>query len=433
MNVSRTFALSAALAVLLTGTTMPAAGAEPDTLTVEHAVQLALDHHPSLRSAEANTRGAVAQHKGAVAGYLPAVSFSASATHTEGVFVFNPSVPSRNQIYSSYTGGFQAQETIFDFGKTINRVSSATDLADAASMDELTARELVIANVQIAYYGLLAARGVADVNDEAVKQADKHLVQAKAFYSVGTRPRFDVTKAEVDLANARVNQIIAKNQMQVAQVQLENAMGFHPEAPYAVGRSLPHPQVAMTMDSARTLAARQRPELLAAQSRVEAAVAQARAAWSQHLPVLSAFGSWNWSGFDPTPLYPRWSAGIQLTLPIFQGFALDAQVEQANAAADAAQAAFDTQAQSVLLEVEQAYLGLREAEERKVATAKLVNQADENFTLAQRQYAAGVGTAIEVADAQLSRSNALITDIQAQYDYITSIVKLRRALGTASN
>ena len=107
-------------------------------------------------------------------------------------------------------------------------------------------------------------------------------------------------------------------------------------------------------------------------------------------------------------------------------------MDQANAAADAAKAAFDTQAQSVLLEVEQAYLGLREAEERTVATAKLVDQADENFTLAQRQYAAGVGTAIEVADAQLSRSNALITNIQAQYDYITSIVKLRRALGTAS-
>ena len=233
MSIRRRFAVPAAVAILLAGTWMPAAGEGADTLTVERAVQLALDHHPSLRSAEANTRGAVAQHKGAVAGYLPAISFTASATHTEGVFVFNPSVPSRNQIYSSYTGGFQAQETIFDFGKTINRVSSTTDLEDAAAMDELTARELVIANVQIAYYSLLAARGVADVNDEAVNQAEKHLVQAKAFYSVGTRPRFDVTKAEVDLANAKVNQIIARNQTQVTQVQLENAMGFHPEAPYA--------------------------------------------------------------------------------------------------------------------------------------------------------------------------------------------------------
>jgi TolC family type I secretion outer membrane protein len=431
--MTRTLITLLALAVVLTGMGARANGGGLDTLTVERAVQLALDHHPSLRSAEANVRGAVAGHKGAIAGYLPAITFSASATHNEGVFVFNPSVPSRNQIYSNYTGGFQAQQTLFDFGKTINRVSASTDLADAAASDFVSARELVRVNVQIAYYGLLAARGVAAVNDEAVSQAEKHLLQAKAFYSVGTRPRFDVTKAEVDLANAKVNQIIAANQMQVAQVQLENAMGFHPDKLYTVSESLPSPLIAVTMDSARALALLHRPELQAAHLRAEAARSQAHAAWDQHLPTLSAVGTWNWNGFDPSPLYPRWTAGIQLTFPIFQGFSLDAQVEQANAAADAAQAAFDTQAQSVLLEVEQAYLGLKEAEERKVATAKLVEQADENFNLAQRQYAAGVGTAIEVADAQLSRSNAQITNIQAQYDYITSLVRLRRALGTAAD
>jgi outer membrane protein len=418
-----------ALGALLMGSCHRADAGGPDTLTIGRAVRLALDHHPSLRSAHANERGAVAGRKSAMAGYLPAINFSASATHNEGVFVFNPSVPSRNQIYSNYTGGFQAQQILFDFGKTINRVSATTDLAQAAASDYVSTREFVEANVQIAYYGLLAARGVAQVNDEAVVQAEKHLLQAKAFYSVGTRPRFDVTKAEVDLANARVNQIMASNQMQVAQVQLENAMGFHPDGPYTVSRSLPFPLIMITMDSARALALQQRPELQAAHLRAEASLSQARAAWDQHLPVLSAFGTWNWNGFEPSPLYPRWTAGILLTLPIFQGFALDAQVEQANAAAEAAQAAFDTQAQSVLLDVEQAYLGLKEADERKVATAKLVEQADENFTLAQRQYAAGVGTAIEVADAQLSRSNAQITDIQAQYDYITSLVKLRRALG----
>jgi len=418
------------LVAVLTGTCARADAEGLDTLTIAHAVQLALDHHPSLRSAEANTRGAVAGHKGAMAGYLPSIGFSASVTHTEGVFVFNPSVPSRNQIYSNYTGGFQAQQILFDFGKTINRVSANTDLVDAATSDYVSARELVQANVQIAYYGLLAARGVADVNDEAVHQAQKHLLQAKAFYTVGRRPQFDVTKAEVDLANARVNQIRAANQMQVAQVQLENAMGFRPTGPYTVSGSAPIPLIAVTMDSARALALKQRPELQAARSRVDAAISQAHAAWSQHLPTLSAVGTWNWNGFDPSPLYPRWSAGIQLTLPIFQGFSLDAQVEQANAVADAAQATFDTQVQSVMLEVEQAYLGLKEADERKVATAKLVEQADENFTLASRQYAAGVGTAIEVADAQLSRSNAQITNIQAQYDYITSLVRLRRALGT---
>jgi outer membrane protein len=431
MTMMRTLLSLAAVALAFAGPSAHAGAGGQDTLTIGQAVRFALENHPSLRSAEASRRGAAAGHTGAMAAYLPSIAFSANVTHTEGVFVFNPSVPSRSQIYSNYTGGFQASQLLFDFGKTIQRVSAATDLADAAASDQVSTRELVIVNVQVAYYGLLASRGVEEVNDEAVRQAQKHLQQARAFYTAGMRPRFDVTKAEVDLANARVNQIRAANQTQLAKVQLENAMGYHPAAPYAVNESVPVPMISVSMDSARSLALRQRPELESARLRVSAAAAQARGAWDQHLPTLSAVGTWNWNGFEPTPLFPRWTAGIQLTLPIFQGFALDAQVQQADAATDVAKAAFDTQAQSVLLEVEQAYLGLKEAQERKMATAKLVEQAEENFTLAERQYVAGVGTAIEVADAQLSRSNAKITDIQAQYDQITSLVRLRRALGTA--
>jgi outer membrane protein len=400
-----------------------------DTLTLAGAVQRGLEHHPSLRVAEANLRAASAGHKQAMSGYLPAVSFSATANHTEGVFVFNPTIPSRNQIYSSYSGGLTASQTLFDFGKTIGKVSSSTDLVTAANADFTSSQELVKVNVEISYFALLAAQRVAAVDADAVAQAEKHLTQAKAFYAVGRRPQFDVTKAEVDLANANVNLIRATNQMQVAKVQLENAMGIHPDRAYDVVSPGEMEPAAVTMDSARTAALQRRPELQAARARVEANRALARAAWSQHLPTLSATGSWNWNNFEPSPLYPRWTAGLQLTLPIFQGFSLDAQVQQADATADAAQANLDAQTQNILLEVEQTFLSFNEARERRVATAKLVEQAAQNLMLANKQYAAGLGTPIEVTDAQVSQSNAQITNIQAFYDYITSLVKLRRAMG----
>jgi outer membrane protein len=416
------------LAISCSGLAFAGAG-EIDTLTIEQAVLLAVENHPSLRAAEANYRGAAAGHKQAMASYLPALSFGASATHTEGVFVFNPTIPSRSQIYNSYTGGFQAQQLLFDFGKTIGRVSASTDLVDAANADMISAKEIVKLNVQIAYFALLAYQRVTIVNRDAVVQAESHLTQAKAFYSVGRRSQFDVTRAEVDLANANVNLIRATNQMQVSKVQLENAMGVHPPRPYAV--VVPHQMepIATTMDSARAIALIHRPELQAAAARVEANKALARAAWSQHLPILSATGNWTWNGFEPSPLFPRWNVGVQLSLPIFQGFSLEAQVEQTEAAADAAQANLDVQTQTVLLEVEQAFLAFKEAQERRVATAKLVEQAEQNLNLANKQYAAGVGTAIEVTDAQVSQANAQITHIQALYDHITSLVKLRRAMG----
>jgi outer membrane protein TolC len=364
-----------------------------------------------------------------MANYFPSIVMLAGATHTEGVFVNNPLFPARSQIYSNYTGGFQAQQVLYDFGKTSNRVGANSDLTKAAELDYTSARELVKVNVQVAYFGYLAARKVVAVNEEAVAQTSKHLTQAKAFYSVGRRPQLDVTKAEVDLANAKVNLITATNQLQIAKVQLENAMGVHPTGTYAVSEDITITPFPGTLDSARATAKRLRPELLSARSRLEATRELASSAWSQHLPTISAVGNWNWNGFEPTPLYGRWNAGLQISLPIFQGFAISAQVDQAEANADASQAALDTETESVLLEVDQSYLTLREAEERKVATAKLVEQAEENLKLAERQYAAGVGTSLDITDAQLTRSNAQITNIQAIYDYITSLVRLRRAMG----
>lgn len=400
-----------------------------DTLTLQQAIELGLRQHPSLRAAEAGVRSASAGHTLAMSSYYPFLSFNAGASHTEGVFVFNPAVPARYQIYSSYTGGLQAQQVLFDFGKTIGRVSASTSLSDAAKADYTSTREEVKLNVEIAYYGLLAVQRVVGVNQEAVAQAQKHLTQAQAFYTVGRRPQFDVTKAEVDLANANVNLISATNLREVARVQLDNAMGLERPQPYAVVDPPLPPAFQANMDSARAVAFERRPELQAARARVEANRALARATWSQHLPTLSATGGWNWNGFQPVPLYPRWNAAIQLSLPIFLGFSIDAQVQQANAAADVAQAALDTQVQSTMLEVEQAYLNLTEASERRVATQKLVEQAGQNFILADRQYAAGVGTPLDVTDAQVSRSNAQITNIQALYDYVTSLVRLRRAMG----
>ena len=135
-----------------------------------------------------------------------------------------------------------------------------------------------------------------------------------------------------------------------------------------------------------------------------------------------------WSNFD-FPLFNRWNAGVTLTFPLFQGFNIVGQVEQAQAAADAADADLELLKESVVLEVEQAYLGLREAEERLGATAKLVEEAEQSLVLAERQYVAGVGTVLDVTDAELSLSNAHITQIQGLFDYNSSLATLQKAMG----
>lgn len=399
-----------------------------DSLPLGRAIEIALSNHPSLRAAGANLRAASAGASQALSAYYPSITASAGATRTDGWFVFNPAFAPRKQSYDNYTAGIQATQTIFDFGRTINRVSAGGSLEEASISDLQSARGNVVTNVQISYYSLIQAARVEEVNREAVERAAGRLVQAKAFYSVGKRAQSDVTRAEVDLANANVNAIRSRNQLRLTKLQLESAMGVRADSDYKINATFGIEPFSLNLDSLKSTALDRRPELLAAQARLESNRAMAAAAWDQHLPALSASGNYTWTNFT-FPLYSRWNAAVTLTLPIFQGLGISAQVEQARAVADAAGENLEQLKESVMLEVEQNFLGVREAEERIVAATKLVEQAEQNLILAEKQYIAGINTTMEVTDAQLTLSNARITKIQALYDYNTFLAKLKRSAG----
>lgn len=399
-----------------------------ETLTLDLAVKLALQHHPSLRAAEASAEAANATLRQTRSNYFPALSLSASTTRTEGAFIFNPSFPPRDQKYTNFATSLAVQQTLYDFGKTSGRVSASANLHEASAFDYEAVRNTVSANVQLAFLNYLQAEQVVQVNEATVEQAEQHLVQAQAFHSVGKRPQFDVTKSEVDVANAKVNLIRSRNLAQLAKVQLENAMGVHPSSNYTVSTAFTISSFITSLDSAQTLAQSLRPDLRSARARFRANESLVSAAWRQHLPTLSATGNYIWSAFD-FPLFSRWNAGVTLSLPLFQGFSVNAQVQQARAGVDLSRANIEVLHENVRLEVEQSFLEAKEAEERITATAKLVELSQQNLKLAEARYNSGVGSAIEITDAQITLSNARITHIQAQYDYSRGLVRLRRATG----
>ncbi len=184
----------------------------------------------------------------------------------------------------------------------------------------------------------------------------------------------------------------------------------------------------VSLDSARIIALTTRQDLISARVRVRANEGFVTAAVGQHLPTLSLSGTWTWSAFD-FPLQSRWSGGFTLSFPVFQGLAIAAQVDQAQANVESARATMTLAEQNAILDVEQQYLSLKEASDRIGATAKLIDQADESLKLAEGRYKAGVGSAIEITDAQLTLASARLSHIQALYDYNTSLVGLKRAMG----
>lgn len=402
--------------------------AQSDTLTLDQCVQIALKHNPSIRVAEGGMESSESELELARSSLMPQISAQASLTRNGGTFILGKN--EFNGYYDNYTAGFQGQQLIFDFGKTITRVSGSANLVDASTQAVRSANEDVIVNTYIAYFNYLAVARVLVVDSETIQQAQDHLKQAQAFFKAGTVPQYDVVNAEVTVANAKVNLIQAENNLKVARVLLENVLGQSLPEKFALADNLEVSHVNVDMQTAIDAALKNRPELLSSQAQVEASKEFLTSAWTANLPNISATAAYNWRNLSPQPLFSGWNVGVTLSLPIFQGFALQAGIDQASANLKTAEASNDLVVQSLLLDVQQQEFALQEASESIQASKKLVESADEALRLAVGRYNSGIGTALETTDAEVALANARIAYIQSLYNYNVSYARLERAMGT---
>ena len=154
-----------------------------------------------------------------------------------------------------------------------------------------------------------------------------------------------------------------------------------------------------------------------------------RGACAGYLPTLTASGSYNWNKLDHISTFENSSYQLGLTVPIFQGFATDAQVGQARAAALSAKYRVEDAKLNVLNDVASAYLSVQDAKARTVALEVSVRKAQENLDIALGRYEAGVGNIIDVTDAQVLLTTAKTDKAQAYYDYHLAYSKLLRNTG----
>jgi outer membrane protein TolC len=331
--------------------------------------------------------------------------------------------------FDQYSTGISASQTFFDFWKTRSQVNIQKLNADSARADLSNTEEQVILNVKASYYGVLKAKRNLVVAEETVKQFQQHLEQAKAFYEVGTKPKFDVTKAEVDLGNAQLNLISTRNSLKIAMVILNNAIGV-PEAPeYQIEDSLSFSKYSITFKEAVDKAYENRPELRSILLKKKATEESVSLAKKGYLPVLNGDASYSWAGDKFNLNDGGWSAGLTLSIPIFSGFSTKHEISEAKANLLVLTANEETLRQTVLLEVQQSLLNLAEAEERITVAELTVKQAQENADIANGRYAAGVGNPIEVTDADVALSNARTANNQALYDYKLARASLEKAMG----
>ena len=292
----------------------------------------------------------------------------------------------------------------------------------------------IVLSVKQAYYTYLGTQALVRVRQETVRNRELLVRQAQGFYEVGTRARIDVARAEANLYTARADLIGSENSVKIAWVTLRNAMGSPrlPEQP--VAQDSPEVELSMNLAAARTIAFDSRTELRSFEAQRRASDQLIATARRGHLPdvVFDAFyGRRNSSGSGEStfPLQPAWQAQLSLNIPIFDGFRTTNRVEETLHNYYNIRAQEEERRQQIALDVEQSYLRVVETQERIIATESATKAAKENLDLAQGRYQVGVGSIIEVTDAETLYADAQTNYVRTLYEYRIADAQLARAMG----
>ncbi len=397
-----------------------------NVLNLQQCIDIALRKHPDLSAAKGTVKASESKIGQARASYYPQLTFQSGYDRS------GTSAPSslRSDPYNKYSNYLTLSQNLFDFGKTSTQVEIKALGKESSEADRQDIESRVIFNVKQYYYGVLQSRMSREVAQETVNQFQQHYEMAKAFFETGKSSRIDVTSAEVNLSNARVNLLKAENALRLAKVNLNNAIGITNAPEYEIKDDLTYLSYEIPLTTALQTAYNNRPDLLSLTRRKEALERTVDLTKKDYLPVLSGNASYGYTGYDSS-MDKDWNIGVTLTFPLFTGLSTKYQVEEARANLDVLRANEDTLRQKVYLEVESAYLALKEAEERISAGKIVVGQAEENLELAKGRYASGVGSYIEITDAFISLNNAKMTYITALSDFSVTQAGLQKAMGAS--
>lgn len=430
-------ALTAALSVLCSQSVF-AATLELD---LEETIQRALLTNPSVKIAESQRKEAKADYSAAKS----ARGISISLNHDSGrggyadnrryVITDNMGrqIPRYDKsIGNSHSNSVTASLPIFTGGELQGQIGQAkANYRSMLSAEEQAYNEMK-ETATTGYFNMLNATNMKALRQESVDRLQAHLDNVIAQYNVGIVARADVLRSEVELANAKQDYITASNEYDVAEATLNNIIGTPLNTTLKLKDSLQYVPYDNDMAYCLAYSEQHRPELKQAEYGVDAAEAALVVARSGHMPKIYANASDNWGGNGsnwPGDDDENWSVGVTASINVFDSGVTWSKI---HAAQEALVQAKESQRQikdAVELEVRTDYLSMREAEKR-ISTAQVaVASAEEDYHIAVVRYQAGVGTNIDVMDAQEALTQAKTNYYQALYNYNTSKAALNTSMG----
>jgi outer membrane protein len=423
---------------------IPAFAQDKVTLTLDQSIQTGLQNSRRINSSKMKIKSADAKVSEINSSRLPSLSFNASYTRLSSVDPFSISTPFGDfdltqNINNNYNLKLSLQQPIF----TGFKLKSAYEIAEYNSMavkeEYSQTQQQLILDIKTAYWNLYKANKIKKVVDENVDQIKAHLKDAENLFNQGLATNSDLLKVKVQLAEAQLRQIDAKNAVKLAMTNLSNIIELPLTTEIEVSEELPVETDGIdSLENLKVMAWENRPELKAMSYNVKASETGIDLAQSGWFPQVYLVGNYNYS--NPNSRYfpveekfkDSWDVSVSLSFDLWNWNKTGNQTTQAEANFEQAKDGYKILKDAVTLQVTQNYLNLEQAKEKLVVSKTSVEQAEENYRVASELFKQGLMTNSDLLDVEVALLQTKTNNVQTIVDYEIAKANLERATGEKS-
>jgi len=404
-----------------------APGGAPMILSVKDAEALALKNNPQISVARLTALASQQVSREVRSNLWPTAHIDLTGVDSNPGSRITAGALNNPTVYQRAAAGATVSQLLTDFGRTTNLVASANLAAKAENQNALATKEQILLAVDQAFYNALQTQAVLTVAQQTVKDRQTVSDQVGALYKSKLKSELDFSFANVNLAQAKLLLLDAQNNVNAAQATLSAVLGFQNLQSFQLTEDTsPLAAPVENVDDLITSAFTMRPEILALEFQSESARRFQKAERDLLFPDVQALGV---VGDTPVrnPIISSWygAVGVNIDIPVFNGFLYTARAREASLRSQAVQEKLRDLRDRIARDVRTSWLNARTAYDRLAVTQQLLDQANLSLKLAQSRYNLGLGSIVELSQAQLQQTQAEIANVQAGYDYRLALAVLQ--------
>jgi outer membrane protein len=401
------------------------------SVTLDEAIQRALERSPTMAQQEQSVGNAAAGRRQAWGAFLPGLSASSGAS-IRSQSQFDPTTQRIVQgSADSYNAGLSASLTVFDGGRMFsNLVAAGADFRAAEARRTDTRNQVTLQTKQL-FFAALRQGDLLEVARERVDQAEESLTMTRTQQQVGTATSSDTLRARLELINAQQAVLNAEVATRAAEFALGRQIGEAvPVTPADPGDVGPRP-LGLTEEEILGIAEAESPSVVAASEATVAAARDVSVAKGSYLPSLSVSSGYNWANQERSFSggSTSWSLSFRASLPIFNGFSREGQLDRAQFAQRLATLQEDDARLAARQDADGALQGVITAERAIEIAEEGLAVAEEDLRVVRERYRVGVATILELVTSQISVVEASVDVVVARYDYVLARAQLEAVLG----